>query len=156
LAFGINHILLDRGRPTDPAKSLYCSTTAITRGKPAITVESGYLGTTDAASVAAIVSGIHGVLRHLGMVESGPSPVARPVYLDPNAVVMSPATGILYPRVTRNETVSKGAILAEITDFFGNPIAKVRSPLDGLVLYIVTTPPITKGQPIGCVATPRV
>jgi len=29
--------------PHDPAQSLYCSTTAITRGKPAITVESGYL-----------------------------------------------------------------------------------------------------------------
>src|SRR5882757_9613001 len=41
LAFGIDHILVDRGRPTDPARSLYCSTTAITRGKPALTIESG-------------------------------------------------------------------------------------------------------------------
>src|SRR5258708_962751 len=31
LAFGIDHIVVDRNRPTDPARSLYCSTTAITR-----------------------------------------------------------------------------------------------------------------------------
>src|ERR1039457_3267960 len=59
LAFGIDHILLDRGRPTDPARSLYCSTTAITRGKPALTIESGYLGMSDPQSVEQIVSGIH-------------------------------------------------------------------------------------------------
>src|SRR5258706_8893210 len=32
---GIDHIPLDRSRPTDPARSMYCSNTAITRGKPA-------------------------------------------------------------------------------------------------------------------------
>ena len=32
LAFGIDHVVVDRNRPTDPARSLYCSTTAITRG----------------------------------------------------------------------------------------------------------------------------
>src|ERR1035437_8775075 len=44
LGFGIDHILIDRNRPTDPARSLYCSTPAITRGKPALTIESGFLG----------------------------------------------------------------------------------------------------------------
>jgi uncharacterized protein len=34
MAFGIGHVVVDRDRPTDPARSLYCSTTAITRGKP--------------------------------------------------------------------------------------------------------------------------
>jgi len=29
LAFGIDHIVVDRNRPTDPARSMYCSTTAI-------------------------------------------------------------------------------------------------------------------------------
>ncbi len=43
LAFGLDHIVITRDRPTDPARSLYCSTTAVTRGKPAMTVESGFL-----------------------------------------------------------------------------------------------------------------
>ena len=42
LAFGLDHIVIDRERPKDPARAaLYTSNTAVLRGKPAITVESG-------------------------------------------------------------------------------------------------------------------
>ena len=155
MAFGIDHVVMDRGRPTDPARSLYCSTTAITRGKPAMTVESGSLGVSDEESVERIVNGIHGVLRELRMKEGGPEPLPEAVYLDPTEVVTSPETGILYAQVECDQTLPKGALLAHITDFFGKTIAEVRSPLDGLVLYIVATPPITKGQPVACVGSPR-
>lgn len=154
LAFGIDHILVDRNRPTDQARSIYCSSTAITRGKPAMTIESGYLGMSDVESIQQIVAGVRGVLRHLQMLEDGPAPLANPVYLDPSVVILSPATGILYPEVDRGQVVSKGTVLARITDFFGNEIAAVESPINGLVLYIVATPPMTKGQPIACVGTP--
>jgi predicted deacylase len=155
LAFGIDHVVIDRGRPTDPARSMYCSNTAITRGKPAMTVESGYLGTSDPQCVEQIVAGIHGVLRELKMTATGPAPLADAVYLDPAEVLTSPATGILYPHVEPGQRVSKGQLLARITDFFGAPAAEVNSPLDGVVLYIVATPPIVKGQPVGCVGAPR-
>jgi hypothetical protein len=152
LAFGIDHILIDRNRPTDPAHSLYCSTTAITRGKPALTIESGLLGRSDAESVAAIVGGVRGVLRELKMLQDGLAAVSRPIYLDPAEVIGSPETGILYWHVERDQTVARGELLAHVTDFFGKTIAEVRSPLDGVVLYVVATPPISKGQPVACVA----
>ena len=85
------------------------------------------------------------------MVDGGPGPVARPVYLDPAEVIVSPATGILYPHVERGQMVKAGDVLAHLTDFFGERLADVTSPLDGVVLYIVATPPMTKGQPVGCV-----
>jgi predicted deacylase len=154
-AFGIDHIVVDRARPTDPAVSVYCSTTAITRGKPAMTVESGSLGVSDEESVDRIVTGIHGVLRELQMKESGPEPLSHSVYLDPTAIVTSPETGILYAQVECNQTVARGELLAHVTDFFGKTIAEIRSPLDGLVLYVVATPPITKGQPVACIGSPR-
>jgi predicted deacylase len=155
LAFGIDHILIDRNRPTDLAHSLYCSTTAITRGKPALVVESGALGQTDEESVERIVNGVRGVMRELGMIDDGPPPLADPTYLDPSQVVSSPVTGILYPLVDRDQHVAKGQPLVRITDFFGEMIAEVESPLDGVVLYVVATPPIVKGQPVACVGTPR-
>ncbi|HUK17927.1 MAG TPA: M14 family metallopeptidase [Bryobacteraceae bacterium] len=155
LAFGIDHIVVDRNRPTDPARSVYCSTTAITRGKPAVTIESGFLGNTDEDSVERIVSGVFGVMRELKMVAEGPPPVARPVYLDPVEVLSSPATGILYPHVERDQEVSQGALLAHITDFFGATTDEVRAPFDGVVLYVVATPPITLGQPVACVGRRR-
>lgn len=154
LAFGIDHILVDRNRPTDPARSLYCSTTAITRGKPAMTIESGGLGGREPEAVDRIVRGIQGVMRELKMIENGPDPVARPVYLDPSAVVTSPATGILYPRVEPDQIVEAGAILAHVTDFFGKTIAEITAPVGGIVLYIVATPPISQGQPVACIGTP--
>lgn len=155
LAFGIDHVVVDRNRPTDPARSLYCSTTAITRGKPAVTIESGALGGTDDESVARILTGIFGVLRELGMCESGPAPLAGATWLDPTAILTSPETGILYPKVDRDQTVATGDLIAEVTDFFGNRLAEVRAPISGVVLYIVTTPPMTKGQPVACIGTPN-
>ncbi len=154
LAFGIDRILVDRNRPTDPARSLYCSTTAITRGKPALTIESGGLGGRDAESVERIVRGILGVMREWKMIESGPDPVSRPVYLVPSVVVTSPATGILYPRVEPDRVVERGAILAQVTDFFGKPLCEIRAPIGGLVLYVVATPPIREGQPVACIGAP--
>jgi predicted deacylase len=89
------------------------------------------------------------------MLDDGPAPLTAATYVDPAEVLMSPETGILYPHVERDQTVSKGSVLAHITDFFGKQIAEVHSPMDGLVLYIVATPPITKGQPVACIGVPR-
>ena len=154
LAFGIDHIVIDKSRPTDPERSMYCSNTAITRGKPAMTVESGYLGSSDPESIERIVAGVLGVLRELKMLPDGPEPLAEAIYLDPAEVLTSPETGILYPQVERGAWVEKGQLLARITDFFGATIAEIHSPLEGVVLYIVATPPIVKGQPVGCVGAP--
>ncbi len=151
VAFGIDHIVVDYSRPVDPAKSIYCSNTAITRGKPAITVESGYLGRTDSECVDQIARGVRGVMRELGMLADGPPALEAPVYLDPVEVLTSPATGILYPEVERGAEVVEGQTIVRITDFFGTEIARVQAPFAGTVLYVVATPPITEGQPVGCV-----
>jgi hypothetical protein len=147
---GFDHILVDRGRPKDPENSLYCSNTAITRGKPAVTVEAGFLGVPDEKSAEMIASGCENVMRYLKISE-GKAKRVKPVYLDPAPVIASPETGILYAQVKRDQIVKKGALLAYITDFFGKKIAEIKSPVTGKILYIVATPPITKGQPIGCV-----
>jgi predicted deacylase len=152
--FGFDHIVIDRARPIDPAASLYCSNTAITRGKPAMTVESGYLGCTDEKCTTGILRGIDSVMRYLKMIDGKPLKT-KPVYLDPAEVLTSPATGILYPHVERNAMVKKGQVLAHITDFFGKKIADVKAPFAGVVLYVVATPPITQGQPVGCVGRIR-
>jgi predicted deacylase len=155
LAFGLDHIVLDRGRPTDPAKSIYCSTTATTRGKPALTVESGFLGTTDPKSIDQITAGVTSVMRYLKMMDGAPLHVSKLVYIDPAEVLTAPATGILYPHVERDASVRKGDLLAHITDFYGKELAQVRAPFDGIVLYIIGTPPITKDQPVAFIGSVR-
>ncbi len=155
LVWGLDHIVIDRKRPSHPAASVYCSTTALTRGKPALIVEDGYLGATDPASVSRLISGALSLMRHLKMIEGRPDRVANPIFLDPAVALTSPATGILYPAVERGRPVQKGALVASITDFFGRQIAQVRSPLEGIVLYVVATPPISQGQPVAFIGAPR-
>lgn len=152
---GFDHIVIDRGRPSDPAASVYCSNTTITRGKPAVTVEAGFLGVPDQKSAKLIAAGVENVMRFLNIAPGSAKRVKRPVFLDPAPVISSPETGLLYPQVKRDQEVKKGAVLARITDFFGKKIADVKSPVTGKVLYIVATPPIVRGQPIGCVGVPR-
>ncbi|MFB3852274.1 MAG: M14 family metallopeptidase [Vicinamibacterales bacterium] len=149
LAFGMDHIIIDSSRPSDPARSLYLSNTAITRGKPALTIESGALGQTDEESIARIERGIAGVMKHLGMQADGPDPVKHPVWIGRNEVLTSGATGLLYPAVERGHTVAEGALIATVTDFHGRLLQEIRAPFAGEILYVVGTPPISKGEPVG-------
>ncbi len=152
LAFGLDHIVLDSSRPTDPNATLYLANTAIVKGKPGLTIESGLLGQTDEASIAAIEKGVAGVLRHLKMRDFGPEPADQVVWLGRNEVLTAGATGLFYASVERGQTIAQGALIGRITDFFGRTIEEIRAPFDGEILYVVGTPPMTKGEPIGFIA----
>ncbi len=155
LAFGLDHIVVDRSRPADPNASVFLANTAITRGKPGLTIESGGLGMSDEESIARIERGIAGVLRYLKMQADGPDPVAHAVWLTPSQVITSPVTGIFYPLVERGHSVAAGAPLGYVTDFFGNTLADIRAPFAGELLYVIGTPAISKGEPLAFVAANR-
>jgi predicted deacylase len=148
LASGFDHIVIDRGRPTDPAQSIYLSNTAILRGKPALTVESGYLAATDEESIARIERAVAGWLRELKMRGDGPPPVAAPAWIDRSEVLTSAATGIFTATVERGHSVVAGTVIGRITDFHGAVVQEVKAPFAGIVLYVLGTPPISKGEPV--------
>lgn len=151
LASGFDHIVIDRGRPTDPAASIYLSNTAILRGKPALTVESGALALTDEASIGRIEHAVAGWLRELGMRADGPPPVASPVWIDRSEVLTSGATGLFTPDVERGHYVIAGARVGRVHDFHGKLVEEIRAPFAGIVLYVIGTPPISKGEPVAFV-----
>jgi predicted deacylase len=151
LAFGLDRIVMDTERPTDPAQSIYCSTTATTRGKPAITIESGGMGATDNESIERIERGLMSVMRHLKMIEGQAQLVEHPMFIDRSAVLRSDETGIFYPLVEKGHTVVKDALMGYVTDFFGKRIYELRAPFAGEVLYILGTPPVSKGEPLAMV-----
>jgi uncharacterized protein len=148
LASGFDHIVIDRGRPIDPAKSVYLSNTAILRGKPALTVESGFLAVADEASVARIERAVAGWLELLGMRASGPDPVDSPVWIERSEVLTSRFTGIWYPAVERGHTVAQGTVIGRVTDFFGKTLQEIPAPFAGEVLYVVGTPAMNEGEPV--------
>lgn len=149
LASGFDHIVIDRGRPTDPTASIYLSNTAILRGKPALTVESGFLAVSDEASIVRIERAVAGWLKLLEMRPTGPDPVDHPIWIDRSEVLTSKFTGIWYPAVARGDTVAQGTIIGRVTDFFGKTLQEIRAPFAGQVLYVVGTPAMSEGEPVG-------
>ena len=151
LAFGLDHIVIDRERPVDPSRTLYTSNTAVRRGKPAITVESGGMGLTDEPSVRAQEAGAFSVMAELGMLDAPSVKVDKPLFVDRSLVVTSPATGVWHPAVEKMQSVATGTLLGRVSDPFGNLLHEVRAPFAGEVLYVVGTPPVSEGEPLAFV-----
>lgn len=152
LAFGIDYILINPDRPIDPARTSSGVNTAIVKGKPAMTIEWGGMGEVEEEAIAGIERGIGGVLRHLKMRAAGATPLEHPVWLARNEVLTSGATGTWHPAVAKGDLVSKGMLVGRITDFWGATLQEVPAPFDGVVLYVVGTPPTTKGEPLAGIA----
>jgi predicted deacylase len=148
LAYGLDHILVDHGRPRDPAASLFTANTAITRGKPAITTESGGLGGTDEPSVAAHDAGARSLLAYLGILDGPSARVAHPVWVDRAEVLRSPVTGLWHPVIEKMQSVATGRLLGRVTDPFGAVLHEARAPFAGEVVYVVATPPVSAGEPL--------
>jgi hypothetical protein len=151
LAFGLDHIVIDRERPSDPERTLYTSNTAVRRGKPAVTVESGGMGLTDEASVRAQEAGALSVMAELGMLDAPSLRVRQPLWIDRAQVVTAPATGVWYPAVEKMQSVASGTLLGRLTDPFGDVTHELRAPFAGEVLYVVATPPVSEGEPLAFV-----
>ena len=151
LAFGMDRMVVDRERPTDPKASVYLSNTAITRGKPALTIESGGMGEIDNESIATIERGVAGLLKHLKMRATGPDPAKSPVMFERSEVLRSNFTGIWYPLVEKAQMVTAGAVIGRVTDFHGKVLEEIKAPFAGEILYVVGTPAMNKGEPVGFV-----
>jgi hypothetical protein len=148
LAFGLDHIIISADRPKDPNASRYLENTATTRGKPSITVEAGYAGTTDPEDIDLLVNGCLGVMRYLKMLPGAAVLVEHPVWIEKVATILSEQTGIFYPLVRRGMYVAQGMKVGYVTDYLGKTIFEARAPEAGIVLFIRAIPSMTKGETI--------
>src|SRR6266568_150574 len=124
LAFGLDHIIIWRERPTDPAATRYLDNTSSVRGKPSIVVEAGYAGTVETDDVALLVNGTLSTMRALKMLPGQPRPIENPVWLEKVVDVLADQLGIFYPLVKRGTYVEAGMKLGTVTDFFGKTISE--------------------------------
>ena len=90
LAFGLDHIVIDTGRIPSPEATKFVDQTALARGIPAITTETGQLGQNDEHSIALAEHGIQNLMRHLGMLEGTADPNTGVVWLTDYQVITSP------------------------------------------------------------------
>jgi predicted deacylase len=151
LAFGLDHIVIERDNPTDLRASKYLDTTAALRGKPALVVEAGRAGTVDPGDVAALVDGTLNVLRYLKALP-GPAPeIESPVWIEHVATVTSQQSGVFYPLVRRGTFAESGMRIGYVTDLFGKTIYEARAPEAGVVLYVCSVPSMKIGDTIASI-----
>jgi len=148
LAFGIKYIIIDESRTQDITDSRYLGNTALLHGTPAITTESGYLGGTDEESIVRNMKGIFSVMRMLGMIEGLPAPVEEPIWIDKYEVVYSDQDGLFYPLSEMGYHVEEGEKIGYVMDALGKEKTAYRAPFSGILLYILGTPPVSKGEPL--------
>ena len=55
--------------------------------------------------------------------------------------------------VERGQTVTQGALIGRITDFHAKVVEEIRAPFGGQILYVIGTPPISKGEPVAMVGS---
>jgi predicted deacylase len=145
-ATGFRNIVLYGDRPRDPSNSISYPNTAMTRGKPGITIECGQLGRRDERCISKLLQSARNILRHLKMLPGGVEQADSVILHRKLHYMPSPATGLFFPQVREGEAVNAGALLAYIGDSFGNRIAEMRAPARGIVLIIYDTPPVTRQE----------
>jgi predicted deacylase len=148
LAFGLDHIIIWRDRPTDLAATRYLDNTSTARGKPSIVVEAGHAGTVEPDDVALLVNGTLSTMRALKMLSGDPQPITNPVWLDRVVDVLSDGPGVWYPLVKRGSYVQEGMKIGYVTDYFGKVILEARAPVSGIILHINAVPSLKKGDNI--------
>jgi len=151
LAFGLDHIIIQHNRPSDPRPSTAVTITrqAQNLGKPSIAVEAGRAGTTAAEDIDSLMRGTRNVMRHLKMLPGTVTPVAHPLWIGRYTVIASQLDGIFYPLLGPEAYVKEGMTIGYMTDFTGKKIAEIPSPLTGVIIYIGAVPSMKKGDNIG-------
>ena len=122
--------------------SLYA--VAALSGVAAMLAESGGRGLLIEEDVVRHVRGVTNILRTIGALDGDPDRVEPPTVVDSFDWLRSPAEGVFHCAVRVGHRVRVGDLVGELTDLVGEPIAPVRAPVTGVVLFVVTSPAIKK------------
>jgi predicted deacylase len=139
-AFGLSYIavLPPGGGPvkgtTDAA--------AASVGIPAVIPEVGSIGQLQREAVATHLRGLRRVLQHLGMQDGTPEPLPAPTLVGDFVWVRAEQGGFFRKAITAGDVLKAGDPLGEMVDLWGEPRATIASPVDGVVLFVTTSPAI--------------
>jgi predicted deacylase len=134
-------------------------------GIPAVLAEIGGQGLWRIDEVQDMLHGLHRALAHAGALQvsappprssglvprpeergSGEAPATR--VLEEMAWLRSDHDGMFYTLCKVGDEVKAGQLLGYVTDFLGNKVQEAVAPVDGTVLFLVTTLAMNAGDPL--------
>jgi len=117
-------------------------------GIPALLAEVGGQGLWPARDVQAMSDGLSRALVQVGLIDIT-APLAPKVrLLEEMAWLRSQHDGLFYPACTVGDEVKAGQRLGHVTDYLGNELQVASAPIDGTVLFLVTTLAMNNGDPL--------
>lgn len=144
-SFGIHYVLQG-----ETPGSTYASAAAA--GIPAILAEAGGQGIWTEDTVGLLQTGVRRVMAHLEML-GAPTPAPEPpVILEHWAWLRSEVDGVFYPTVQVGERVRAGQDLGRVADVFGNTLQSLTAPIEGTILFLVSSLAMNVGDPLLAVA----
>lgn len=117
---------------------------AALNGVASMLAESGGRGLLIEEDVTRHVRGVTNVLRAIGALDGTPEPVPPPRVVNSFDWLRSPEEGIFRSRVRVDQHVAAGDVVGELVDLVGEPLATVKAPVSGVVLFVVTSPAVKK------------
>jgi len=155
LSLEFDHIVVFNTTEKDYVKeeypSLYCSAEAFKRGIPSIDIECGKLGKAEPLLIQQVSKSVMNLLKHLEMYKGVSNLQPTAIIIHDRFYLSSEFDGIFYTQKSSGEYVSKGMDIGYITNFFGETIATLKAPADGILLIILGTPPVNKGETIAVI-----
>ena len=117
---------------------------AALNGVASMLAESGGRGLLIEEDVVRHVRGVTNILRAIGALDGAPESVAPPRVVNSFDWLRSPEEGIFHSRVGVDQQVKAGDVVGELVDLVGEPLATIKAPVSGVVLFIVTSPAMKK------------
>ncbi len=115
-------------------------------GIPSLLSEMGEASNLEEEWVNALEKGVKNVMMQTGMIDGKPDPRSEPVILHHLKSVNANRGGFLNFKAKLGEKVSKGQLLAEISDVFYHVTERIISPEDGYVFVMTTTLTVSSGD----------
>lgn len=147
---GFDHVIMFNSTAKDYMEagnpSLYCSAEAFKRGIPAIDIECGKLGIIEEDLVEKIADGVISLAKELDMIAGESLPSEGTVFIKNRTSISSPHTGFFYPLKSSGDYITKGMKIGYITNFFNRKLEDVYAKDSGIILYMLGTPPVNKGE----------
>jgi predicted deacylase len=141
-AYGLRYLLIGPSPGTT-------TTAAATLGIPAVLAEVGGQGRWPVDDVALHAAGFRRLLRAAGMIDNAPAePSFATEVLPTEAWMRATTTGYWHPALEVGQRVTRGAIVGEVQDAFGVVIERPEAPINGVVIFLVSSLAMNEGDPL--------
>lgn len=141
-AFGIPYVIASSPRPGSIGGTTVQAAAAA--GIPSILPEAGGCGLLTEPETQMMVDGVANVMRHLRMLDGEITVYPAPTVITQFTWLYAPEEGVWYPSVETGATVKENQVVGTLRSLFGDQLAEITSPHDGIVLFVTSSPAMKK------------